>query len=292
MTKPTLTYRLKLDVAAMQHNNLLQGAVFEPGDGKWYLTQAQDAGARDREHTYIRRFSKNGAYEGYMKLELWGHGNAIGVRKSAIGNVWIWCPMDHYDSRGNTIRTQVARAIWNKGKTYPRYEKSSGGTVDIFADDKGDNGLGLGLPGKPKHLHLRRGYTDHEIWRKVDEEEYVAKNGKAKVLAQIEAPKYPGKYFQGGTADGDLVAVLRGSTVYSNSSHYQHVNIYSFSKKKKIADLDIDYKMLKKCLGPHNGGDSSYECEGLHFIDKKLYMGCRSGPAGKKRSFCIMEVDW
>lgn len=278
-----LTYRLQLNVKDMPKTNLLQNAVYETQDRKWYLAQAQNAGARDKEHTMIRRFSRTGVYEGTTKCELFGHGNQVGVRKSAAGNVWIWVPMDSYNGAGKTTSTKPSRVIFERGATRVRKES---GNVDIYDGSLGNQGFGLSAE-NPDLLYLRKGHSDHEMYRMVDEAQFRAKDGKCKVLGQVEVSKRGrGKFFQGCGAGGDTLAVLSGST-----NKNQYIDIYSFEKRKKLTRLTVTMAMLRKVL---NGKvtTTSFECEGLQFIDGALYMGCRTGPAGKKRDFAIMEVTW
>lgn len=283
MATPDLTYRLQLNVKDMPKTNLLQNAFYETQDRKWYIAQAANGGPRDKEHTMIRRFSRTGVYEGGMKCELFGHGNQCGVRKSAAGNVWIWVPMDSYNSSGATTSTKPARVIFEKGAVRVRKES---GVVDIYDGGLANQGFGLSAE-NPDVLYLRKGHSGHETYRMVDEEAYRRGNGKCKVLGEVDVSKHNrGKYFQGAGAGGDTLVVLSGST-----DHNQYLDVYSFERRKKLTRLTVTPAMLKRVL-KGKVTTTSFECEGLQFIDGALYMGCRTGPAGKKRDFAILEVNW
>jgi hypothetical protein len=283
MPDADLTFRVGLKVNQMPKTNLLQNAVYESIDRKWYLCQAQDAGARDREHSMIRRFSRTGTFEGTTKCELFGHGNQIGVRKSAAGNVWIWVPMDSYNGSGHTTSTKPARVVFEKGSTRVRKESA---VVDIYDGGLANQGFGLSAE-NPGILYLRKGHSGSETYRMVDEEAYRKGNGKSKVYGEVEVSKHNrGKYFQGCGAGGDTLAVLSGST-----GHNQYIDVYSFEKRKKLTRLTIPISQIYRCLKSGGATYSSAEAEGLQFIDGALYMGARSGPPGKKRDFSIMEVS-
>jgi len=274
-----MQFLLNLHVDDLDGNTLLQGAVWDPNDQHWYLSQSRDAGAIDRQHTRIHRFSPTGLYQGYVQLDLFGHGSVIGY---ADGHLWL--PCDFYDSQGKTLRVQAARIDVSRVDFERRTRLTrTSPALELFTTGLANNLSPFSPSGDD--LFLRWGRQRTEEYINVALSEFTTQRS-PKVLSRISATK-AGRAgsFQGCTTAGDWVYVLNGDTDKINK-----VTSWSWTDPKPGPVIEVTPAALRRVLTGHVDRPDVVEPEGLSWYEGELVMGVRTGPGGRSRDFALVVL--